>query len=88
MSWDDTDQKIPMIDFKPLSVNQRRFLNTVESEIDQDEERVCTDICEAFKNIGFVYLKNTGITEEEVKFYYTINILYNRPTRLKVSGNS
>ena len=60
MSWIDSSETIPVVDFKWLSVGRDVDFN------DETVIKTCHEMCQAFENIGFVYLKNTGIPENEV----------------------
>ena len=51
---------ISIVDFDALTQSEPLDLKT------GPVHKVCKEICTAFKDTGFVYLKNTGITEEQV----------------------
>ena len=60
---------IPVVDFKDCAVS-----------ISNDElgERhifsIAKEICDAFKTVGFVYLKNHGISAEKVNLFYSYTL--------------
>ena len=74
MSLYNTDMKysIPVVDFQALSINRN-----LPSGPEDDSAVVKSSkaLCDAFMNIGFVYLKNTGITEKQVNFGLTCTII-------------
>lgn len=55
---------IPIVDFNPYAINIKRE-NVQQSSLDN----LATEMCSAFRNIGFVYLKNHGISEQQVQFF-------------------
>ena len=61
----NTDMKfpVPVVDFQALSINRNLPSGP---EDDNEIKNACKDVCDAFMNVGFVYLKNTGITDEQV----------------------
>lgn len=56
------DVCIPVVNFSPLTLDK----DDVLFDADQKVQEVASQICEAFSNIGFVYLKNHGISSQEV----------------------
>lgn len=55
--------KIPIIDFKTYGLD-------VENEgsiSDEDLEKLGNEMCQALKEIGFCYLNNHGIPDEQVQ---------------------
>jgi len=55
---------IPVVDFSVLSLDK----NEIPCDSDQRVQQVAAEICKAFSDIGFVYLKNHGISDNEVRF--------------------
>ena len=65
MSLDNIDKNfpIPVVDFQALSISR----NLPSGLKDENEvKNACKDVLDAFMNVGFVYLKNSGITDEQV----------------------
>lgn len=60
---------IPMIDFDQFSIDLPE-----DTADQQDVDRIAAEIIEAFSTVGFVYLKNTGISEQEVSCFKAIFI--------------
>ena len=54
---------IPVVDFTAMSVN----LEATPPPSDARVEAIARQIHEAFSTVGFVYLKNHGITQEKVR---------------------
>ena len=75
MSLDNTDMKysIPVVDFQALSINRNLPSGP---EDDNKVTKSCQAVCDAFMDVGFVYLKNTGITEKQVNFGLTCTIIF------------
>ncbi|KXJ23208.1 UPF0676 protein [Exaiptasia diaphana] len=53
---------IPVVDFCVMGLHN----DEVASDSDERVQEIASQVCEAFKDIGFVYLKNHGIPEDEV----------------------
>ena len=55
---------IPVVDFHPCS------LETIHKDIDKCMlKQTGEQICKAFHEVGFVYLKNHGIPQKQVKLF-------------------
>lgn len=62
---------IPIIDFSGLGIDNENTSNIAENQ----KRKVAAEICDAFTNIGFCYLKNHGISDEQVcKINVSINL--------------
>jgi len=53
---------IPVVDFSVLSLDK----NEIPCDSDERVQQVADEICKAFSDVGFVYLKNHGISDIEV----------------------
>ena len=67
---------IPVIDFSKYSLDIEE-----ENVSSGDIKRLADEICAAFKTVGFVYLKNYGISQTKVlymscEFYWVERSLY------------
>lgn len=58
----ETVSGIPVVDFSAMSVEHE----TLPSSTDEKVQAVAKQIHEAFSTVGFVYLKNHGITQDTV----------------------
>ena len=54
-------EEIPLIDFSKFSLDIEE-----ENASTEGVAKLADELCDAFKNVGFVYLKNCGITQSEV----------------------
>lgn len=59
---DEKANSIPIVDFSVLSLEN----SEVPCDSDQRVRQVASEICKAFSDVGFVYLKNYGIADDEV----------------------
>ena len=62
----ETVSGIPIVDFGAMSVKKESF----PSPADEMVQVIANQIHEAFSTVGFVYLKNHGISQEKVKYRY------------------
>ena len=53
---------IPVIDFLPFNINSVDQIDLLSAE----NKAVSKELISAFENIGFAYLKNHGIPDEQV----------------------
>lgn len=58
----ETVSGIPVVDFAALSVDHKTI-----STSDERVQAIARQIHEAFSTVGFVYLKNHGITQAKVR---------------------
>lgn len=58
----ETVSGIPLVDFAAMSVEKESF----PSPADDMVQVIVKQIHEAFSTVGFVYLKNHGISQEKV----------------------
>lgn len=58
----DEKLSIPVVDFSVMGLCN----DEIPSDSDVRVQEIASQICKAFSNIGFVYLNNHGIPEEEV----------------------
>ena len=59
----ETVSGIPLVDFSAMSVEKE----SLPSPADDMVQVIAKQIHEAFSTVGFVYLKNHGISQEKVK---------------------
>lgn len=72
-----TDTNIPVVDLQPFSSN-----STAE-----DRRKAAHDLVTACREIGFVYIKNHGVPEEELERAFDISKkFYNLPTDQKMKA--
>ena len=55
--------RIPVVDFSLMSIEHEH----VPPNSDERVQELASSVCRAFSDIGFVYLKNTGISDDEVR---------------------
>ena len=55
-------EEIPLIDFSKFSLDVKE-----ENVSTEEMGKLADELCDAFKNVGFVYLRNCGITQTEVR---------------------
>lgn len=56
-------EKIPVIDFSEFGIDNEDVSNIDENR----RQQVATEVCNAIENIGFCYLKNHGISDDQVE---------------------
>lgn len=59
----ETVSGIPLVDFATMSVEKE----SIPSLADERVQIIAKQIHEAFSTVGFVYLKNHGISQEKVQ---------------------
>lgn len=60
----ETVSGIPLVDFAAMSVEH----DTFPSPADDTVQVIAKQIYQAFSTVGFVYLKNHGISQEKVNY--------------------
>ena len=59
------DISIPVVDFSLLSLDNE----TIPCDSDERVQEIASQVSKAFSDIGFVYLKNHGISDDEVRVF-------------------